>query len=169
MLPRYRVNIMLIGDPGVGKRSIRRRYFDGESPSEPRKAQLQTAAIRWFPLYKSPKLPNERLQHRAQLQIMKDNIHIGQKPNPPEAIEMDLYFHMISTFPDNERNQMIFFADTGVVAICYDCSRRETLHNAIYKWHPIVLHLAAAVPIFLLGCKSDEMEGIDQVSDWLSL
>ncbi|CAG8744490.1 14665_t:CDS:2, partial [Acaulospora colombiana] len=41
-----------------------------------------------------------------------------------------------------------------VIAICYNISKPETLHNAIYKWYPMALYFASDAPIFLIGCKT---------------
>ncbi|PVG01486.1 hypothetical protein CPB86DRAFT_781709 [Serendipita vermifera] len=43
------------------------------------------------------------------------------------------------------------FIHVDVIAICYDRSKPETLHNAIYKWYPCVLWFAAGAPICLVG------------------
>ncbi|CAG8697112.1 5165_t:CDS:2, partial [Acaulospora colombiana] len=39
-----------------------------------------------------------------------------------------------------------------VIVICYDPSDPQTLHNAIYRWYPFVLHFMVSAPIFLVEC-----------------
>ncbi|PVG01488.1 hypothetical protein CPB86DRAFT_106088 [Serendipita vermifera] len=43
------------------------------------------------------------------------------------------------------------FRRVDVIAICYDRSKPEALHDAIYKWYPSVLQFAAGAPICLVG------------------
>ncbi|PVG01887.1 P-loop containing nucleoside triphosphate hydrolase protein [Serendipita vermifera] len=144
----YWTNIMLIGDPGVGKRSIHRRYIDNQPPSPNPRGLQYTFKKSCFPLGSSPILPN------------------GWNKSSQKLVETNIRFYMISNLPKFRPliyNMVLEFKRSAVVAICYDCSKPETLYNAIYKWYPIVLHYAPAIPIFLLGCKSDQKAGLYQV------
>ncbi|PVG01885.1 P-loop containing nucleoside triphosphate hydrolase protein [Serendipita vermifera] len=164
MSERHWTNIMLIGDPGVGKRSVRRRYFNDELPSRPFGHLPTTSKKGQFSLDSSPILPNGQLKHHAKLRTMIHRISTGWRSSQ-QLVDMNIYFYILSYLPITEpldRDMARRFMQTEVVAICYDCSKPETLYNAIYKWYPIVLHHIPAVPIFLLGCKSDQMRGLEQ-------
>ncbi|PVF97162.1 P-loop containing nucleoside triphosphate hydrolase protein, partial [Serendipita vermifera] len=75
------------------------------------------------------------------------------------TIELGFWFKKVSQSeiqePPPSEHTWHTYAGSDVIAICYDCSRPETLHNAIYKWHPMILHHGPNVPVVLVGCRSD--------------
>ncbi|PVG01889.1 hypothetical protein CPB86DRAFT_781276 [Serendipita vermifera] len=146
---------MLIGDPGVGKTSVRRRYLNNKSPTEPVQSWQHQFMEMPFDLHSSPILPNGQLKRRPWIEINNVTDHT------PKLVNRKVYFETLSTWPEPPRFGVSRFEFIDVVAICYDCSRPQTLYNAIYKWCPIVLHKLPQIPIFLLGCKSDLKEKQD--------
>lgn len=48
-----------------------------------------------------------------------------------------------------------------VIVICYDPLEPQTLQNAIYRWHPFVLHFIAPAPVFLVECHLKPQTSLD--------
>ncbi|CAG8634026.1 9821_t:CDS:2 [Acaulospora colombiana] len=88
---------MLIGDPGVGKTSVRRRYLNKQSPTEPVRAwQHQFMGIP-FDLHSSPILPNGQLKRRPL-------IGIGDGRNgTSKMVNMQVSFEIVSSWPASSR------------------------------------------------------------------
>ncbi|PVF97163.1 hypothetical protein CPB86DRAFT_786156 [Serendipita vermifera] len=148
---------MLIGDRGVGRYSLSKRYIYGLPYYGNDWEVLSQSNDDWreFSLTSSPILPNgQSLRPTGFLATLRRALK-----NKPETIELIFWFTKMkeSEFQASPLSASTTdeFARTDVVAICYDCSRQETLHNTIYKWHPIVLHHGPNIPVFLVGCRSD--------------
>ncbi|PVF97166.1 P-loop containing nucleoside triphosphate hydrolase protein [Serendipita vermifera] len=142
--------IMLIGDDGVGKHSLAHSYMDEKVYSGAKWIELsQQIFIRTnLPLNSSP-------IHRSQRKPLMTRANKHER----EMIEMEFSLYQARAWefwsPPPALGVISILVKSDVVVICYDCSRPETLHNAIYKWHPIVLHHGTNAPIVLVGCKSD--------------
>ncbi|PVG01888.1 hypothetical protein CPB86DRAFT_62620 [Serendipita vermifera] len=164
MMPEPWINIVLVGDVGVGKGSIRQGYLGNDSSLQSVGAYQRTYKKRYFPLSSSPILPNGQLKTHAKLRTMIHRISTSCIMPWKRRVEMTLNFNTVPGVPGWDLLHQSRLTESGVVAICYDCSRPETLYNAIYKWHPMVLYCAHSAPIFLLGCKSHQKAGVDQAS-----
>ncbi|PVG00847.1 P-loop containing nucleoside triphosphate hydrolase protein [Serendipita vermifera] len=157
-------DVMLIGDLHVGKRSFLRRYVRDESPVASAHSWMLADHIKLkLPLESSPILPHGRPKHQQDKEIA--TTAINQRQHEPMMVEMDIHFYRVSILLSQHPIPLYIrrkFVYTSVIALCYDCSRPKSLHNAIYKWYPLVLHCASAVPIFLIGCKSDYKDAVNQ-------
>ncbi|PVG00846.1 P-loop containing nucleoside triphosphate hydrolase protein [Serendipita vermifera] len=155
---------MVVGDMRVGKRSFLRRYIYDESPEAPVHLwRLVNYHRLKLPLDSSPILPNGQPKRQQDNKKATSTTNHGERE--PKMVSMRIYYYRLSSllsgFPIPlyvRRN----FANAKVIALCYDCSRPESLHKAIYRWHPIILHCAPNIPIFLIGCKSDRKDALDQ-------
>ncbi|PVG00837.1 P-loop containing nucleoside triphosphate hydrolase protein [Serendipita vermifera] len=157
------IHIMLIGDPVVGKASVTRQYIDGTPPPPPGRTECfrMCSRVLFLPPNSSPILPNGQRKRRARKRVPT----ISWRSHLPEMVLMEPVFREAPAFYTYRQDHDYWseqFATPRVIAICYDCSRPETLHHAIYKWHPLVQHYSSEVPIFLLGCKSDLKEKLKQ-------
>ncbi|PVF97164.1 P-loop containing nucleoside triphosphate hydrolase protein [Serendipita vermifera] len=152
--------IMLIGDQGVGKQSLLKRYICNRSPSGPkfRGSNPYVLATKVFPLSSAPVLANGQ-RIRPSQNLSEIVTKLWEKENAPETIEIGYSFYKVDildlSVPITTRITVGTLISSSVIVICYDCSRPETLYNAIHKWHPKILHHRPNAPIFLLGCKSD--------------
>ncbi|PVF97165.1 P-loop containing nucleoside triphosphate hydrolase protein [Serendipita vermifera] len=151
-------SIMLIGDPDVGKHYVPGRYIYNQPPLGPnvKGRHNRYYAKRMFPLSSAPLLTNG--QPICFYPTLSETVTRTRK-GESKTIEIGFSFYISSfseswTSPLSEDEAQVL-TRSDVVIICYDCSRPETFHRAIYRWHPMVLHHNARVPIFLLGCKSD--------------
>jgi hypothetical protein len=123
--------ITLFGDRDVGKLSIPRRYIHGDPPIGPGGViySQRNYTLTSLPLNSSPLLESDRNKVHARVPATTGD-------HDPEMVEMMIHFYKVYDFefePSNARHMERLFAPTNVIALCYDCSRPETLHNAIYK------------------------------------
>ncbi|PVF97168.1 P-loop containing nucleoside triphosphate hydrolase protein [Serendipita vermifera] len=153
-------SILLVGDVGVGKDSFATRYIYDRTPFECPELGQRKSTWKSLPLSSSPLLNGQPGQYHRELWPAFRTL---ASKNDPETIEMWFSFFSLLSWDIHPSRISRAFEGSDVIALCYDSSRPETLHNAIYKWHPMVLQHGPSVPIFLLGCKSDlKLDGSGQ-------
>jgi hypothetical protein len=136
------LTVMLIGDPRVGKLSIPWLYghvYGGVPPSPTGGMWNQHTVdcnIRLL-LNSSPIQPKER-RAKHQERPGKAASRVAKKMSGPgsKMVEMRINFWRVKGF--NLEGPMTLGMSrmwniVDAVVICYDCSRPDTFHNAIYK------------------------------------
>lgn len=142
--------IVLIGDDGVGRHTFAQNYIHPQSSlSAGEDGPNQQHITRM-----NVQLGSTRIPH-PQLKLLD----IKTNKQDHEALEIGFFMYSPNTWdiqsPLHGKRVMQVFFESHVIAICYDFSRPETLHNAIYKWYPMMLYHGTNVPVVLVGCRSD--------------
>ncbi|PVG01483.1 hypothetical protein CPB86DRAFT_781702 [Serendipita vermifera] len=137
-IDRASINLVMFGDYKIGRSYSTKYTLPLSSSPVPPKDQ--------------PRPNPEQSQEHHRRSIIHDERRL-------EHIMIEISVNFYRYYGNATYGQTLAAKDSSLrtadmIAICYDISEPETLHNAIYKWYPMVLYFAPNAPIFLFGCKS---------------
>jgi small GTP-binding protein len=138
MVERWRIKICLVGDSGVGKSSLIRRFVQDQFDDRYVSTLGAKASKKEIPL-RSTKTGKE-------INIVLTIFDIMGSPSLRDLLK-ETYFNGVE----------------GILAVC-DLGRPDTLYG-INQWAEAVARVAGDVPMVLLGNKADLREGIRLTPD----
>jgi hypothetical protein len=138
--PRGTLTVMFIGDRRVGKLSVPWQYARvyGNVPPSLKGGMWNQNTVEChiqFPLNSSPTQSKEQ---QDQERLGKTASRVTKEKSKPESkmVDMRVYFWRVPGFrlqAPISSGMSHMCRNVDAVVICYDCTRPNTLHNAIYK------------------------------------
>lgn len=162
--PSSKLQIALVGDSGIGKKSLLERIGQIGRRDTYDSAPWGTYYIGRIHL----SIPIHRpLSHTADLSSgttasaarAASNVPRNGKDreDPVKNVDIDLITWIIhpSVYEDSPVMAYSMLSKVGVIGLCYKVSCKESLENAIHKWYPLILYWFPTVSVVLVGCQAD--------------